>query len=71
MEIVYLTLLELHWGWCVFGFESLSAFTVKKCLVLKTRDMLPKEWKKLRILTHISIVEDKVYVLLSNSAIYF
>lgn len=69
MEVVYFTLLELHWGWYVFGFESLGAFTVKKCLVLKTRAMLPKEWKKLRILTHISIVE--VYVLLSKSAIHF
>lgn len=51
----------------MFGFESLDTFTVKKCLVLKTRDMLPKERKKL--LTHISVVE--VYVLLSKSAIHF
>lgn len=52
----------------MFGFESLDTFTVKKCLVLKTRDMLPKEQKKL--LTHISVVVE-VYVLLSKSAIHF
>lgn len=53
------------------GFESLDTFTVKSCLVLKARDMLPKEGKKLRILTHISIVEVKVEVLLFINAAPF
>lgn len=45
---------------CVFGFVGLETFTVSKDLALKTKNIWPKQWKKLRILTLISMVEPKV-----------